>query len=56
MKAKKQKKIVREQLEAALRHNYKFAHSAFCRLNWKERLRIAWLLIRGDADLEKAVR
>ena len=56
MKTKRQKKIVREQLETALRNNYKFAHSAFCRLHWRERCRIAWLLIKGDSDLEKAVR
>jgi hypothetical protein len=56
MKAKRYKRIARDAAQTAFRDNVRASFTAFCRLAWRERLRIAWLLVRGDDNLEKAVR
>lgn len=55
MKAKKYRKIAREEMQDALRLNARAIHSMFCRLRLRERMRIAWLIVKGDEDLDKAV-
>jgi hypothetical protein len=56
MKAKRYKRIARDAAQTAFRDNVRASFTAFCRLALRERLRIAWLLVRGDDNLEKAVR
>lgn len=52
MKPKKYRKII----EQSLRNNVREAFTAFCRLHWRERVRIAWLLVKGDSNLDKVAR
>ena len=56
MKAKKLRRNIRKQANAALKDNIRFMWAKLVRLPRRERIRLAWMLLRGDADIDGAVK
>jgi len=56
MKIKKYRKVAREEMKKALHDNVRAIFTMLCKLHWRERFRIAWLLIKGDSNIQKAVK
>jgi hypothetical protein len=50
MKIKKARKV----MVNALRHNYRLMWADFCRLPLSQRLVLAWYILRGNPDLDRA--
>ena len=52
MKAKQ----IRRQMQRALAHQIRLTFAKLCGLCFRTRLKVAWLLVRGDPNLDKASR
>ena len=49
-------KMMRRQFRKTLRDNVRVIFRRLCGLPLGERLRLAWLLVRGDANLDRAAK
>jgi hypothetical protein len=56
MKPKRIKKHLRDAAVAAFRDNLRVIWARLCALPRRDRLRLAWMLVRGDADLDRVAR
>ena len=56
MKAKRIRRQFKRQMQAAFHDNLRAIWTRLCGLSFRERRRLAWMLIRGDADLDRAAR
>ena len=56
MKAKRLRRAYREAIDKRLMHNYRQLWADLCGLPWRTRARLAWLMVRGDGDLNKATK
>ena len=54
MKAKRLKKAMKAAVDARLMHNYRQLWADLVALNFRTRVRLAWMMINGDANLDKA--
>lgn len=54
MKAKRLKKAMREAVDARLMHNYRQLWADLVALKFRTRARLAWMMIKGDSNLDKA--
>ena len=52
----KQAKMMRRQMQKVLRDNVRIVWGRLCLLSRKERWRLAWLLIKADSRIERAVK
>lgn len=52
MKAKR----IRRQMQRALAHQIRLTFAKLCGLDFRTRLKVAWLLARGDPNLDKAAQ
>jgi len=48
--------MMRRQFRKTLRDNVRVIFRRLCGLPLGERLRLAWLLVRGDANLDRAAK
>jgi len=56
MNAKRIRRQVRKTTAQVLQNNVRLMWAKLCKLHWRERVRLAVMLVRGDADLDRAAR
>ena len=54
MKAKRMKKAMVAAVDARLLHNYRQLWADLVSLNFRTRARLAWMMINGDSNIDKA--
>ena len=54
MNVKRLRKAYQEAIDKRLLHNYRMLWQDLAQLPWRTRWRLAWLMVRGDGDLDKA--
>ena len=54
MKAKRIRRQIRKQTTKVLQDNVRVIWSRLVQLPRRERIRLAWMLLRGDDDLDRA--
>lgn len=54
MKAKRMKKAMIEAVDKRLLHNYRQLWADLVALNFRTRVRLAWMMITGDSNLDRA--
>ena len=56
MKAKRMRRMYREAVDARLMHNYRQLWADLAALPWRTRARLAWMMLTGCGELDKAAK